>query len=975
MRKQDTIRRLLSAFLAVGLLLSFLTPASAEEVSEETVSTEPAAETTSPETTAPTEPSIPETTAEPALPETTAPTETAAPETESAEIAAILPADEAAPAFSAPYELYFGLLHAHTNISDGLGSVEEAFSYAAKVEGLDFFAVTDHSNSFDNAASGSIGVDGTALSEEWAAGKAAAASVTNEGFVGIFGYEMTWQEGKGLGHLCTFGTPGWESRNQEAYQNQPTALQSYYEALTTVPGSISQFCHPGDFYGNFENFGHYSREYDNVIHLLEVGGEGSFTAFDQYAKALDVGWHLAPSISQNNHNGRWGDANSARTVVLAKELTEKSLFDAIRNHRVYASQDGDLHIWFELNGHNMGSVLSNADSPEITVSLYDPTDTSAGTVTVVTEGGTILASRDINTACETLTIPVSGGYRYYYLKVTQPDGDIAVTTPVWVESYEDIGISAFTSDTQVPVQGQEFALMLELFNQENAVFTLDSIEFYIGEQRIHMVEDPGAVGAQSVCSYSFSYTHPEIGGAQIRAVARGTILGVSLTFEETLSLRFRSGEMVTGVLVDASHGNPGMDTLANLKALTQTMNMDMTTFPDDLPRGGELLLILSPQTDLEDSFLQDVQDFARNGGSLILCGNAGDNARLNTLLETLGSTLRLNGDSVGAGSAAVFNTDSLWGKKLTENQYFTHGDGCTVEPGGGSWLVKNGSGQILLACEETAYGGTIFTAGSSFLCDTEMPQARSAWELPRANRTILQAILGSEEAVLEQQTIQAARSETPGVTCRIKGYVTAGTSNPYTTFPETIYLQDDTGGTAVTGFTAEDIQIGTPMEIIGTRSEENGNSVLTYIDHRIADEAFYRFSPRTMACGTAVNYAVHGGELLEVEGKVISLTKTDDKKGICRLVIKDIRGDSAIIEIEEGIGSGVDGINDLAKTIKKGRTVRAMGLLHRNAAGETVLRVRNCDEVVYVPPKADPTNPKTGDFLVWLAWKWKELRI
>ena len=38
-----------------------------------------------------------------------------------------------------------------------------------------------------------------------------------------------------------------------------------------------------------------------------------------------------------------------------------------------------------------------------------------------------------------------------------------------------------------------------------------------------------------------------------------------------------------------------------------------------------------------------------------------------------------------------------------------------------------------------------------------------------------------------------------------------------------------------------------------------------------------------------------------------------------------------------------------------------MGLVHINDAGETVIRVRNCDEVVYVPPVIDVSNPDTGD--------------
>lgn len=62
--------------------------------------------------------------------------------------------------------------------------------------------------------------------------------------------------------------------------------------------------------------------------------------------------------------------------------------------------------------------------------------------------------------------------------------------------------------------------------------------------------------------------------------------------------------------------------------------------------------------------------------------------------------------------------------------------------------------------------------------------------------------------------------------------------------------------------------------------------------------------------------------------------------------------------------------NDLASQVKKGRTVRAIGILHLESDGTPVLRVRNCDEVVYVPPVpvslGSRRNPRTGD-LIWIA--------
>lgn len=247
-----------------------------------------------------------------------------------------------------------------------------------------------------------------------------------------------------------------------------------------------------------------------------------------------------------------------------------------------------------------------------------------------------------------------------------------------------------------------------------------------------------------------------------------------------------------------------------------------------------------------------------------------------------------------------------------------------------------------------------------------MPEARSIWSLPRANETISRAILGAKQQVLAQRTIADVRGGTAGTICRIKGYVTAGTSNPNTTFPDTIYLQDDTGGIAVTGFSAEGIQIGAPLELIGTLSTGGKNPVLEYTAHQLLQEAYYRWVPRVMACETATDYSTYGGQLVQVEGCVTERTLTADRKGICRLVVTDIRGDTAIIEIEDGIFSGATGENRLAGEIRKGRTVRAMGLLHINEAGEPVIRVRNCEEVVYVPPTTDLSNPATGD----RAWFW-----
>ena len=132
------------------------------------------------------------------------------------------------------YNLYFGQLHAHTNISDGAGSVTEAFQHASQVENLDFLAVTDHSNSFDNESDSQVDLrtDLTNVSNEWKEGHQAAKDATTDDFVGIYGFEMTWSDG--FGHINTFNTPGFESRSNSEFGNKSGSTegyQNYYKKL------------------------------------------------------------------------------------------------------------------------------------------------------------------------------------------------------------------------------------------------------------------------------------------------------------------------------------------------------------------------------------------------------------------------------------------------------------------------------------------------------------------------------------------------------------------------------------------------------------------------------------------------------------------------------------------------------------------------------------------------------------------------
>lgn len=906
--------------------------------------------------------------------------------------------------FDLDWNLYFGQLHAHTDISNGAGSVEEAFQYASQVDGLDFFAVTDHSDSFDNADMGAIDADGADISADWAAGKQAAASVTGEDFVGLFGFEMTWPEDKQLGHISTFNTPGWQTRDQADFENVPTALENYYKALTSAPGSVSQFNHPDDIHGDFERFDHYSPQYDAAVSLLEVAGEDGVVDCGYYDRALDEGWHVAPTNNQNNHNGQWGDASDARTVVLAKSLTEEALYAAMKDRRVYATQDSDLTVYYQLNGAVMGSILPKSEEAEITVFLSDPTDEAIGNVEVVTDGGAVLVSEYVETPSQVLELPASGGRSYYYLRITQPDGDVAVTAPVWMDGYDDIGIGSFTSDTLTPVRDEEIGLTVTLFNDEPVDFAVESLSLYADETLVSTVSDLGEVAGMSTLDYTFSYAHPELGVTELRVEAAGSVNGEDRTYEDTLSLSFRVPEQVKRIAVDASHDNSGTGKLNRLAEIAAQNSISVKKFETELPGNSDLLLITAPSKPFDEEFVEKVRTFAENGGTVILCGQSdmGDlslhtSGEMNKLLEAMGVTVRLNDDTAwdeennsgtpDAVSSDVFNPGGDLTKSLKPEQTYTQRAGCTVNPGSGTWLVKrrstthgvdaDGDGQdtgenaVLLACEELANGGNVYVSGGLFLEDSAMKEPDNVWKSVSGNLAIGEALLKIERAAYpELVTIGEMRSGKDEEVYHIRGWATSGTSRPGNSFPDTIYLQDDTGGVALVPFTEDKIQVGTPIEAVGQKKIRGGNVVLKIIDYEVLGKPLYNYTPKTTPNKTAMDYEANGGRLMQVEGRVTDVTYSVGGKGVSRITLKDGNGDLAEILIEDDIVSGADGENDLASQVKEGRTVRAIGILHLDSDGTPVLRVRNCDEVVYVPPVpvslGSRRNPRTGD-LIWIA--------
>ncbi len=482
----------------------------------------------------------------------------------------------------AQFAAYFGQLHSHTaEYSDGSGTLNEALDYVKGIpenDNVDFVAFTDHSNYFDSTSAPNpaealydTSKMTSASTNKWTEynSKIDAFNEKSTDRIALAGYEMTWSGGPG--HINTFNTPGIVSRNNSTLNNKTgdAGLKAYYNLLIEAGNegvtSINQLNHPGTTFGNFSDFAYYTPALDNYVQLVEVGnGEGQigaggyYPSYEQYIMALDKGWHVAPTNNQDNHKGSWGNANDARNVIYADSLTEDGLFDAIRERRLYATEDKNLEISYTLDGHMMGSQLGTEDVGEnvdIAVTVYDPDYNDAiSKVEVVVNSGRVAYTWDSIPASGELSATIPADYSYYFIRVTQADGNLAVTAPVWVGEVLKLGIDSVTSDTANPVTGEELTITASLFNSETTAATATSVVFSVDGEVKYTAKDV-SIAPNTRVGVPFKFT-PD--SARLQTVSVEATIeqgGNEYTFTGSIQIDVQDRSKLVYIGIDASHYN------------------------------------------------------------------------------------------------------------------------------------------------------------------------------------------------------------------------------------------------------------------------------------------------------------------------------------------------------------------------------------------------------------------------------------
>jgi hypothetical protein len=321
------------------------------------------------------------------------------------------------------YTVYYGNLHNHTSNSDGKGTPAEA--YAMAKNRMDFFSIADHCRVLD-----SIG---------WRDTKIQAAKYNEDGvFVAFHGFE--WSGG---GHTTVINTPDFVTHKDAAYSKQKE-LAAW---LKGFPNGIAFLNHPGD-YGNtgFFNWGDITL-FNQIVGMELWNQKDGFNVYYYNDGAVlndnnrgywdetnnKTGWRLGGMGAEDNHDANWGYSEH-KMAILANELTQKELLAAMKARRFYATSDKNIALSFKVNDAEMGSDVKEGNL-EFKIKAFDK-DGEKFTKVMLFDRNHNATTWDVNTdtvnIVTTINTKANNAFDYYYVKVTQADGNEAISSPIWI---------------------------------------------------------------------------------------------------------------------------------------------------------------------------------------------------------------------------------------------------------------------------------------------------------------------------------------------------------------------------------------------------------------------------------------------------------------------------------------------------------------------------------------------------------------
>ncbi len=324
--------------------------------------------------------------------------------------------------------IYWGDIHGHTDISDGLAKTSDIyFNFGKNSAFLDVCALTDHGH-FDWPQT----ID--SVKKFYEPGKFVTLLAQEGGTTDHYNY---YYKDPDMPHI-----KGWPSTNKDMLDE----LKKQFGKGNVITG-------PHHFTFNRGNDKYPFDEWDDdIVRFVELysshgcseylGNPRPCPGAAQDWKFMQTGVAKGRKFgvigSSDSHTSQVGRSISAHypnglTAFIAPKLDRESIWEAFFNYRVYATSFDRIYVDFSIDGQQMGSTINKSSACRIKYYVLGKTDNME--VFLIHNNKEIRKDVTGSGLVEiSVEIKPEDGSNFYYLRVVQDNGERAWSTPIWINA-------------------------------------------------------------------------------------------------------------------------------------------------------------------------------------------------------------------------------------------------------------------------------------------------------------------------------------------------------------------------------------------------------------------------------------------------------------------------------------------------------------------------------------------------------------
>jgi hypothetical protein len=324
-------------------------------------------------------------------------------------VPASIPARPKPAAVGTSYQLVYGDLHRHTDLSLCFpyydGSIDDAYRYAIDVARLDFLGITDHTRDI---------AQGNVLSQLW---WRSTREVTRhhlpDAFFPYFAFERSHGD---TDHNVI-------SLRDDMLRNFPPPLPEFWSQITDQNTfTIPHIPMNGKLWDYQDDAKRPLAEY--------YQGYRNRDARDQIHSGLGKGYHFG-FIASSDHLS----TSASYAGVWAPEVNRESIFRAMQSRRTFGATD-KIRLIFRSGAHWMGERINAAGNPTFQIEINGTAEIAW--IDVYQDGAKVARLSVPDGAASVQTTykpgPNSKINHYIYIHMQQTDGNQAWSSPIWIDA-------------------------------------------------------------------------------------------------------------------------------------------------------------------------------------------------------------------------------------------------------------------------------------------------------------------------------------------------------------------------------------------------------------------------------------------------------------------------------------------------------------------------------------------------------------